>query len=172
MTDRVWKLNSDILPNEWGAQYGLKETGRVTAGRGIRELVDGRRSDLKAVLDGIDKDHPLEWALLDHPRKFRVIGETDRVVAVVTSPYLINGIKTYGSESEVNHRIHELARSIGLNVRVGHPSDVMYLSNVDGLPTLPIVWWAPDRIKLPFPPVRDPNPDYASRMENSSVWER
>ena len=62
-------------------------------------------------------------------------------------------------------RSHSAAESLGLRVRVGHPRDTIYLSGEDNDPTVPIVWWNPKDISLPFPQIEDPNPRFADRME-------
>jgi hypothetical protein len=164
MTDRVWRLNSNALPNEWGAPYGLVELEGQREPYGVSELIDKRYTDLTEPLDTLKKDHQADY-LFDHARKFRRIGGTESVVAVVTAPYLRTVVTQFGSPEKVSARIHEIAQSLGIAVRVGHPADTIYLSNNDNDPTLPIVWWQPGRIALPFPPIADPNSNYVHRMK-------
>ena len=166
MTDRVWRLNSDVLPNEWGQPYGLRELLAKREPYGLAELIDKRNSDLTAKLVRVDRDD-LARSLFDHSRKFRKVGGSETVVATVTAPYLKRTLRKFGSAEAVNARIHEIALDLGLAVRVGHPADTIYLSNRDNYPTLPIVWWQPSRIQLPFPPISDPNPAYADRLEHA-----
>jgi hypothetical protein len=165
MTDRVWKLNGDILPNEWGRRYGLSERASRREPYELNDLVDGRDENLRATLAELSADQRLRFALFDHARKFKTRGGNDSIVAIVTAPYLARTVDVFGGAGEANTLAHGIARSLGLNVRVGHPADTIYLSNRADDPTLPIVWWQPSRVSLPFPEVEDPNPRYESRME-------
>ncbi|GAB3123329.1 hypothetical protein GCM10027056_15080 [Glaciibacter psychrotolerans] len=122
-----------------------------------------RKGAHNELLDGLESDYELESALFDHARHFRK-SESGTTAAIVTAPYLRATIGYFGSAAKANERISEIARALGLNVRVGHPEDTIYLSNLEGDPTLPIVWWNPDRYSLELPEVEDPNPRFAHRM--------
>ena len=164
MVDRVATLNT-LLPGEWAARNGLRfKSGFVPSG--LNGLVDNRRAGMADALKKIDRDYELTRALLDHPRTFTKPGGNSAVV-VITAPYERAALGHCGGPGEVVARVHELAQTLGLAVRVGNPSDLTYLSNIDADPTLPIVWWQPSRIALPYPPLSDPNPDFASRMATS-----
>ena len=161
MTDRVWQLNSEVLAAEWAEPYGLREMPRHGDHVGIAGLIDGRSPTLVVQARRLDREETP--ALIDHDRTFRKPDGT-RPVVVVTAPYLRATIAKFGSADAANARVHAIAEVLGLRVRVGHPADTIYLSNRDNDPTLPIVWWNPDRIDLPFPIVADPNPRFADRM--------
>lgn len=161
MTDRVWRLNSDVQPDEWATPYGLREMQRIGDHVGIAGLIDGRSTAL--VDEARRLDRGASPSLIDHDRTFRK-ADGRLPVVVVTSPYLRATLAKFGTADAANARIHEIADILGLRVRVGHPADTLYLSNRDNDPTLPIVWWNPKRIDLPFPTVADPNPLYVDRM--------
>lgn len=164
MTDRVWRLNGEVLPSEWGQPYGLRMLPANGESRGIAALIDKRSTSLTAKLAELDRER-LDRFVFDHSRTFGKVGGSATAVAVVTAPYLAATLGHFGSAEAANARIHEIAVDLGLAVRVGHPADTIYLSNRDNDPTLPIVWWQPSRIQLPFPVISDPNPLYESRME-------
>jgi hypothetical protein len=160
----VWRINSDVLPQEWGDRYGLTELPRVGPHRSLVALVDGRKDSLVAEAKRVERES--EGFIFDHVRSFKRTGTGASPVALVSSPYLRAALGAFGSPPAANARIHEITEALGLRVRIGHPSDTVYLSNNDNDPTLPIVWWNPDRFDLPLPPIADPNPDYADRMEH------
>ena len=88
-------------------------------------------------------------------------GRPQRVVAVVSAPYLGAIDRHLGGTKGLNRRAHELARDLSLFVRVGHPADTIHLSAFSNEPTVPIVWWNPERVDLDVPPVEDPYPRFA-----------
>lgn len=166
MTDRVWRLNSDVLPDKWGAQYGLRELPRIGDHTGIAGLIDGRSTTLVAEARRLDAE--ATPTLIDHDRTFGLATGSRKPVVAVTAPYLRATLGAFGTAGAANARIYEIAEALGLRVRVGHPADTIYLSNNNNDPTLPIVWWNPVRFDLPFPPVTDPNPAYADCMERGA----
>jgi len=105
-------------------------------------------------------------SIFDHIRTFKRTGNGASPVALVSSPYLRATRGAFGSTAAANARIHEITEALGLRVRIGHPSDTVYLSNNEKDPTLPIVWWNPARFNMPLPLIADPNPAYADRMES------
>lgn len=131
MADRVWRLNEEALPNEWGAPYGLRELKGRREPYGIAELLDKRSTELAGKLEALSGDHHLKYSLFDHARKFRKIGGSETIAVVVTAPYLARALDVFGSPGAANARIHEIPHGLGLGVRVGHPADTIYLSNLD-----------------------------------------
>lgn len=158
-------MNSNVLPDEWGKAYGLRELPAKREPYGVADLIDRRSKGLTTRVAELARDYDLERAIFDHSRKFYKVGRSQTVVAIVTAPYLAATIGQFGSAGAANARIHEIALDLRLSVRVGHPADTIYLSNRKNDPTLPVVWWQPSRIQLPFPSISDPNPGYESRME-------
>lgn len=137
---------------EWAEAYGLR---LVNVG-GLRDILPQNAGHMAL---GRQLD-----AILDHSKAFTQKGSS-KIVVVVSAPYLKAMNSKYGSPNQANHEIHSAAESLGLRVRVGHPRDTIYLSGEDNDPTVPIVWWNPKDISLPFPQIEDPNPRFADRME-------
>lgn len=124
----------------------------------LESLVDGRRA---ALIECARSLHGLDYAVFDHDSYFSAPGRPGRVAAVVTAPYLgavRRGLS--GGTAELNATAHKIARDLELFVRVGHPADTIHLSRWPNEPTVPIVWWHPDRVNLDIPPLADPYPQF------------
>lgn len=153
MNDRVAHLNAE-LGETWGEALGLKRQAGTSGVYSIKSLI--RKNTQQEVFANLESDFNLERALFDHARHFAVRSGASTAV-IVTAPYLNAVLGHFGTSGAANKRIHEIAHSLGLNVRIGNPKDTIYLSNIDNDPTLTIVWWNPERFDLPFPEVDDPN---------------
>ncbi|PKQ26213.1 MAG: hypothetical protein CVT64_07070 [Actinobacteria bacterium HGW-Actinobacteria-4] len=164
----LWKFN-DVLADEWGKRLDLKHAQDHLGSGQLANLVDKRTPEIRDALNKVSQDRNLELAVLDHARSFRKVPGSSQIVAVTSAPYLKATLGWLGDPDIANARIHEIAKSLGLSIRVGHPYDVTYLSTYADDPTLPIVWWNPDRIRLPFPPIDDPWSRFAERIEENPM---
>ena len=160
MVDRVARLNSE-LDVEWGERHSLKKQVGTNGVYSIESLV--RKGAQREALESLKEEPQLRRALFDHARHFRTRTATTTAV-IVTAPYLNATLGYFPDTRAANARIHEIASALELCVRVGHPEDTIYLSENDGDPTLPIVWWNPSRFALPLPQIQDPNMSFVSRM--------
>lgn len=125
----------------------------------LEALVDGRRT---ALLERARSFRDLSYLMFDHDSYFSVPGQAGRVAAVVTAPYLGAVVRGLNGTADLNARAHRMARDLELFVRVGHPADTIHLSRWPDEPTVPIVWWQPDRLSLDIPPLMDPYSQFAS----------
>ncbi len=157
-------LLNEALPGEWGDTMGLSRTKDFFGTHALTELVDYRLGGMKARVEALHREYGLDHALFDHAEKFRAKSRGGSIVAVVTSPYLWTLSRQFNDLTEANTRIHGIASDCGLAVRVGHLSDVVYVSDVDNNPTVPIVWWNPKRVGIALPKIGDPRPRFADRL--------
>lgn len=126
--------------------------------RALEALIDGRRKELVRSVDSL---RGLKASVFDHAAFFSARGNARSVVAVVTAPYIGTVRRSLGSTAALNRRAYDIARDLGLFVRVGHPADTIHLSARPASPTIPIVWWNLDRIDIDVPMIDDPYPRYA-----------
>lgn len=157
----VDSFNQSLLSRRWGDLNGLQFDQRIGNGdRALLPLIDRRKPQLVAKIDELRN---LSHSIFDHAHLFRSGGAGGRIVAVVTAPYLGVVMRHLGSTTELNKRVNQIARDLGLFVRVGHPADTIYMSVHAAEPTIPIVWWNPEHFELDIPLVNDPYPSFADQ---------
>lgn len=158
MTRRTDYYNGDKMPQRWAALNGLRYYQRGwQSDSALLHLIDGRRD---ALVEKVNSYSNLGHPVFDHPRFFTKPGSAS-AVAVVTAPYLGVVLRTFGTTATLNAKVHAIAADLGLYVRVGHPADTIYLSPHPDEPTIPIVWWNPDRVSIDIPEIEDPYPRFA-----------
>jgi hypothetical protein len=85
--------------------------------------------------------------LLENARAFKAVGAL-RDSVVVSAPSEQALLRRIGQPARIVDEIWALAGAIGFRVRVGNPLDAIVAGAV-----VPIVWWDPERISLPYAPL-------------------
>lgn len=149
------RYNGPWMHSRWAALNGVDNVPHpVDLAHPIMALVDARRTNLANSAKNLDR------APFDNKSFYRSPGK-QHVSVLITAPYLGAAQRTYGSVSALNDTAHGIARDFGLFVRVGHPADTIHLSLWSNEPTVPIVFWNPERITLHLPDPADPYPSVA-----------
>jgi hypothetical protein len=135
----------DALADEWAARHNLRVDPAYGDATSFARLFTSTNHDLVATAEN---DH-FGAALLDRSRAFKAVGGL-RDSVVVSAPSEAALLRAIGSPARIVVEIWALAAAIGFRVRVGSPLDAIYSG--DGT-VLPIVWWDPERISLPYAPL-------------------
>lgn len=153
MTTRQPDAYNDSIADAWGTAQGLHRVERgIQPERPLRFLVDQRPSGMTERIDALTEHY---HDLFDHPRAYAQRGKS-KVVVVVTAPYLGVIRRKLGSLAALNRFAYDVARDLGLYVRVGHPSDAIYVTANEWEPTIPVVWWNPEKYDIFVPEIEDP----------------
>lgn len=156
MTPREPDLyNHALMPQQWAERNGVRHDNALRDNSVSLSYVIDRRRD--SLMQKVHELRGLEHEVFDHARYFTKVSGGN-VVAVVTAPYLGVARRHMGSTATLNAKAYEIAVALGLFVRIGHPADTIYLTRFVNEPTVPIVWWNPDRIALDIPTIDDPYP--------------
>jgi hypothetical protein len=152
MLPSIETLNEQLY-QEWGESYGLVEHSKLYGNASsLRHLVDEKYD---TALVEMSREWRYEGSVFDHARYFVQPPARTKVSVLVTAPYEKTALEHFGSRAATNNRIHQIAAEFGVFVRVGHPADTTYLSRIQEIPIIPIVWWNPERIELPYPSLED-----------------
>lgn len=110
-------FNYGLLQDRWGELNGLRFDRRIGNGdRALLPLVDGRKDVLVA---RVEQHRRLSHEVFDHAHLYKSKLSGNRIVAVVTAPYLGVIERRLGGTAALNQRAHEIAQELGLFVRVG-----------------------------------------------------
>ena len=111
-----------------------------------RQILDKGKFDQE--LSALEREHGILSTHFDHARYFVLPPARTRCSVMITSPYEQTALMKFNTREEYFEDIQHIAADLGLLVRGGYNYDVIYKSTIPGNPTIPIVWWNPDRIDL------------------------
>lgn len=135
----------DSMSDAWAARHGLRRNPSYSGQVTLLPLFTGTNHELvRSTSDAHFGD-----ALLDHSRAFKAIG-TLRDSVLASAPYEQSLLRRIGPPARIVDEIWALADALALRVRIGNPNDRTYTGSEQ---TLPIVWWDPERISLPYAPL-------------------
>ena len=136
----------DSMSDAWAGLHGLRRNANHSGHATLQPLFTATTEEL--VRTASAEHHGEE--LLDQSRVFRVPG-TLRDSVLVSAPVEATLLRLIGNPGRIVDEVWAIADALALRVRVGNPRDSIYRGH-DAV--LPIVWWDPERISLPYPPLR------------------
>ena len=139
----------DSMSDAWAARHGLRRDASYSGETSLHPLFTATsQTRVRAASEAHFGDH-----LLDHSRAFKATGALRNSV-LVSAPFERPLLRNVGNPGRIVEEIWALADELELRVRIGNSNDHIYEGAGSPPPALlPIVWWDPARISLPYAPL-------------------
>jgi hypothetical protein len=135
----------DPLADDWAARFGLRRNASLQPGTSLQPLFTSTNLELVTAASAAHYGDDL----LANSRAFKAIGAL-RDSVLVSAPLEETLLRAVGKAPRIVDEAWRLADAVGLRVRIGDPRDAILRGPS---PVLPIVWWDPERISLPYAPL-------------------
>ena len=135
----------DQLADDWAARFGLRRNASLQPGATLQPLFTSTNLELVSAASAAHFGDDL----FQNSRAFKAIGAL-RDSVFVSAPLEESLLRSVGKPARIVDEAWRLADAVGLRVRIGDPRDAIFTAPT---PVLPIVWWDPERISLPYAPL-------------------